>query len=540
MIGNHMLLIVMNGGVTSMKKIRVLLILSAILLLLAFLSNGSYACSNMLYGKYTTVDGSIILAASQDGWWDPNISVVPRLTFAPGEMVSVYENNPYQTQVPPVDLIKVGEIPQVENTYAYFKSAWGGFMNEHQIFVNDEYIYGREELSNPKGLPADELIKFGLQRAKTAREFIKVAGNLAEKYGFYNGGAEAWAIADPNEAWFFEIFPAGGKDWTPDSGIPGAVWVAQRVPDDEVSFNFNRSRIAEINLGNPDYFMASSNIFSLAEEMGWYDPDSGKPFIWWEAYTPDREDINLREWAFVRLIAPSLNPDSNQSRWPFSIKPDKGKLSVQEIMDFQMDNLEETDFDLTKGLAGGPFGSPDRYGKGFPRAINTYTSTYYFVAQARNWLPDPIGGLMWFCYDKADTGCFMPFYCCNKAVPASFNNQRRDIFDKDSAFWAFQFVSNWANLKYNYMIKDIREARQDMMNSMFTLQPAIEATALELYKKDPSLVTRFLTDYSVNTANKVVNYWWELGDKLVAKYVDGQIMGERSPGYPDWWLDAIK
>ena len=523
-----------------MKKIRILLITS---LILALLSTNGFACSLMIFGKNTTVDGSVMLAAAQDGTYDPDIFVVPRLTFAKDEMVSVYENWPYKGIPPFRDLIKVGEIPQVENTYAYFNSCWGGVMNEYQVFASNKYVFEREGLSNPKGVPSDELLRLTLQRAKTAREAIKIAGSLSEKYGYYNGGAEVWAIIDPNEAWFFEVYAAGGKDWTPDSGIPGAVWVAQRVPDDEVAFNNmnNKSRIGEIDLNNPDYFMASSNIFSLAEEMGWYDPDSGKPFRFCDVYNPEEGKIKTAEWMFLHLVAPSLKISLEQSRYlPFSIKPDKGKLSVQEIMDIMRYFFEGTDLDLTKGLAGGPFGSPDRYDRDFPRAVCTYTSTYNFVAQARNWLPDPIGGLMWFCYDKADTGCFMPFYCCNKAVPASFNNQRRDIFDKDSAFWAFQFVSNWANLKYNYMIKDIREARQDMMNSMFTLQPAIEATALELYKKDPSLVTRFLTDYSVNTANKVVNYWWELGDKLVAKYVDGQIMGERSPGYPDWWLDAIK
>ena len=428
-------------------------------------------------------------------------------------------------------------------------------MNEHQVFLSDQSINGRTELANSEGLiPEEQLMAFALQRAKTAREAIKVAGSLAEQYGWGESRSESWLVTDPNEAWHFEIY-GSGADWTLDSGRLGALWVAQRVPDDHVSVNCNRSMIGEIDLDNPDYFMASPNIFSLAEEMGWYDPEAGEPFIFHEVYAPKDRTIrhSRREWRVFSLLAPSQNFSPWEKRYPFSVKPDE-KVSAQDLMAIQRDFFEGTEFDLTKGMAAGPFGNPNPYffpdsilpedlrGLTWERAISMPIASYYSVSVARNWLPDPIGGLMWFGLDQTATSCPVPFYCGITEVPESYNTGRRDIFDKDCAWWAFNFVSNWANLKWSYMIKDINEARDYLQSDMFAMQPIIEETALKLFQKDPSLATRYLTDYSVNTANKVVDHWWKLAETLIAKYDDGFISGpegDKSPGYPEWWLREV-
>ncbi|MDD3657129.1 MAG: C69 family dipeptidase [Atribacterota bacterium] len=530
-------------------KFRILIEISSILLFMILIKRSVFCCTNMNMGKNASADGSVMNMGSQEGEFNPNIIIITGKKFEQGSIAPVYLNR-FQDGAPhSVPVIKVGEIPQVERTYTYFQSCFS-FMNEHQVFISDELLVGKPELENPNGImDSDQLMVFALQRAKTAREAIMVAGKLAEKYGYSSnyGGPEAWSVGDPNEVWWFEIF-GGGADWTPDSGRPGAVWVAQRVPDDHVSFNCNRSRIGKINLNDYDYFMGSSNIYTLAEEMGWWDPHSGEPFIWYEVYAdgkalfvsnPDPE-IELREWRLVSLVAPSMEPDPNQKRWPFSIKPDK-KLSVQDIMAIQKDVYKGTVFDLTEGPLAGHWGSPDRFSmSSVHRAISHWSTTYHLIVQTRNWLPDPIGGLMWFGWDKAATSVQMPIYCGITELPDRFNNQSREIFHRDSAYWAFNFVSNWANLNYEYMIRDITEAREYLMYDMFTLQPAIEATALELYEKDPSLAIRFLTNYSVNTANKVVDYWWDLSNRLIAKYVDGAAVGEPSPKYSDSWQKADK
>jgi dipeptidase len=150
-------------------------------------------------------------------------------------------------------------------------------------------------------------------------------------------------------------------------------------------------------------------------------------------------------------------------------------------------------------MAAGPFGNPNRYptpSKVLPedrkdlaweRAISMFRCSYSFVSQARSWLPDPIGGVLWFGEDTPHSTCYIPFYCQVTEVPESFSVGRRDIFDKNFAWWAFNFVSNWADLKYSYMIEDIKAAQKELEGDFFAMQPAIEMAAAELYKKNPRI-----------------------------------------------------
>jgi dipeptidase len=507
-------------------------------------------CTAIIAGKDASVDGSVMTTHTCDGWYDARLVVVPGKTFEPGIMAPVYQNLCKDTR-PGKEVTKVGEIPQVAKTYTYFHVGYP-FMNEHQIMIGETTFGGRRELRNPDApMWIEQLEIFGLQRAKTARECIKVMGALAEKYGYGDGG-ECLTVTDPNEAWQFEIMGPGPL-WTPESGKPGAVWAAQRIPDGEVGGSANRARIGEINLHRPDYFMASKNVFTLGEEMGWYDPRDAKPFRFWEVYAPKVSFYNRRrEWRVLSLVAPSLNLDPWAERYPFSVKPDK-KLSVQDLMAIQRDHYEGTEFDLTKGMAAGPFGTPDRWatpralrGKlrppgssGWERAISMFRCSYSFVSQARNWLPDPIGGVLWFGEDTPHSTVYIPFYCGITEVPKSFSTGRRDVFDPDHAWWAVNFVSNWANLKYSYMIEDIKKAQDSLEGEFFAMQPAVEAAALKMYKKDPSLAVRFLTNYSNDCANRAVDAWWELAEKLIAKYDDGYVGDLESVGYPEWWYKEV-
>ncbi|GAJ06329.1 unnamed protein product, partial [marine sediment metagenome] len=236
-----------------------------------------------------------------------------------------------------------------------------------------------------------------------AREAVKLMGDLAVKYGYYLSG-ECHTVIDPNEAWIFFVHA------TPT--LRNAMWVAQRVPDDEVAVVANRITIREIDLSNPDYFMASDNIFEIAKEQGWWDPADG-PFDFQRAYDKVRETppyYNLRrQWRVYDLLAPSRQfktwvEDVYTTEYPFSIKPDK-KVSLQDLFRINRDHMEGTQFDLTKGPAAGPFGTPERYGGGagekevkggWERAISLNRTSYSYVIQSRSWLPDPIGGLVWY------------------------------------------------------------------------------------------------------------------------------------------------
>jgi len=153
-------------------------------------------------------------------------------------------------------------------------------MNEFGVTIAIEFIAMRSGLACSRGVVGPNsnhwttsLIANGLMRARTAREAIGVIGSMIEQYGFQYYRAPhagvALPIADEKEVWLMEIF-GPGVDWTSSSGRPGGVWCAQRLPDGEVGCSANRSRTGRVDLANPDRFLASPNIFSLAKS-----PDSG-------------------------------------------------------------------------------------------------------------------------------------------------------------------------------------------------------------------------------------------------------------------------
>jgi len=404
------------------------------------------------------------------------------------------------------------------------------------------------------------LTLIAMERCKTAREAIKTMGSLAEKngYGFHDSG-EMLAVADPEEVWVFEIIPVGPL-WTPKSGSPGVIWCAQRVPDDHVSVCPNESRIGEIDLDNPDYFLASSNVISYAVENGYYDPESGEAFSWKRAYSPTEASAassggtRARLWRFFDLVSPSRNfsPETPNMEFPFSVKPDK-KLSLQDVIDITRDKYERTPFDPAEGLRGGPFSNPNYHprpvkveGKTYnmPRAISVNRAEYTTVTQCRDWLPAPIGGIVWLAFGAQDTSCYMPLYAGITAIPESFSIGDHWIFNRESARWAFDYVDFHTLVAYSHAIKDVKKAQAEWERSAIERVPAIDITAKELYGQDPALAAEYLTDYCVNNAEKVIDAWWELGDYLLVKYNHLSIYDEENRKrtnlpYPESWLKEV-
>ncbi len=368
------------------------------------------SCTSILVGKDASTDGSTMTTHTCDcGTCDWTWRHVPAADHKPGSTRKIYHVSQYKTWPPAEglkwDLYKKDfaglEIPEVAHTYAYHHGMFG-YMNEKQVAIGESTIGCQRKLPNPTPsakLDLTMLTLLAMERAATAREAIQVIGSLAEKYGYgFHDDGEMLAIADPKEVWMFEIMPAGPL-WTPDSGKPGAVWCAQRVPDDEVSVCPNESRIGEIDLANTDFFMASPNVVSLAVDMGFYDPKGGKPFNWKKAYSPAEgsamttQGRRSRMWRFYDLVAPSkkFKPETPNMDFPFSVKPDR-KVSVQDVMAMTRDKSQGTIFDPVMGIRGGPFKNPHYY-KG-TRLISVPNVEYTSLTQCRSGLPDPIGGIV--------------------------------------------------------------------------------------------------------------------------------------------------
>jgi len=520
-------------------------IISPILISILFLFvTGQWAqddCSNFLVTKGASKDGSVMITYTCDGEFLPHLEYIPAQDHKPDEYIEISGRD---------GKIR-GKVKQVLHTYAVV-----GLINEYQVAIGETTFGGRRELRNPDGLlHYFFMMRLALQRAKTAREAIKIMSELVEEYGYASTG-ESFSIADKEEAWIMEMIGPG-------AGGKGANWVALRIPDGYISGHANMSRIGEFPLDDPENCMYSKNVISFAIEKGYYDKKSGKPFSFRYAYCPP-EPSSLRTcasrvWSMFRRSAPSMNLSPDFQRgvkgakpYPLWIKPDK-KLSLHDVMNIMRDHYEGTDFDMTKGIDAGPFGCPircrgltwevDGVKYSWERPISTQQTGFSFISQSRGWLPDAVGGVYWYGVDDTYTTCYIPLYCCINDLPKPFTIGNLQKFSWDSAWWVFNFVSNIANLKYSYMVKDIQKVQTALEGNSLALQPVIEKTALEMLKSDPELTAKFLTDYSVSRGELVVKRWIELGEYLLTKYNDGYVkdkMGRpRGVGYPSEWLKKV-
>ncbi len=542
------------------------------------------ACTTILVGKDATADGSVMVSHSDDGLGDGRLIYVPAMDHEPGALRSVFYSHcalgfmpqwgateshrivttargpGYNTPDDPA-CVPLGAIPQVAHTYAYFDANYG-IMNEHQLSIGE-----CTDLAKVHPLPepgkrifySAELSRVALERCKTARAAVLLMGELIEKYGYYGTG-ETLLVADPQEGWVMEMC---GYDMDGADGV----WVAQRVPDDGFFVAANQFRIREIREQSAD-MLYSSNIFAVAEQKGWWKPESGA-LDWTSVFGAGEFHhpyYSLRRvWRAQSLVAPSLNLPAwvegpFTRAYPFALQPDQ-KLTVADIFRIHRDNYEGTEFDLTVGLAAGPFGCPNRFEgqaeavadkegrltplKGeFERPLNIYRCVYAYVNQSRSALPDAIGGLTWFGPDRPATAALMPFYAGITNLPQSLQTADLLAFNRRSMWTAFNFVANYAMLKYSFMIKDICAVRDDFEAQAFGTQSERETKALALWNKgDESGARALLTDYCSANAEAVLAAWWKLAEKLYLQYNDGYL--NTSAGiaqavfYPAWWLKEV-
>jgi len=519
-------------------------------------------CTVIMAGKDATPDGSVITTHTADcGSCDWTWRKVPAADHKPGEMRKLYHISQMKTWPPKEglkwDLIKKDftgvEIPEPPHTYGYMHGVFG-YMNDQQLAIGESTIGNQRKLNNPTPAAKTDITMLSLlamERAKTAREAIQIMGSLAEKYGYgFVDGGEMLAVADAKEVWIFEIIPVGPL-WTPESGKPGAVWCAQRIPDDHVSVCPNESRIGAVNVDDKDHFLASSNVISCAVENKLYDPASGKPFSWKHAYSPaeggaaSSQGRRARLWRFFDLVAPSqkFRPETGNMDLPFSVKPDK-KVSVQDVMAMTRDKCESTIFDPVRGIRGGPYLNPNYYAG--TRTIGTRNAEYTTVTQCRSGLPDPVAGIVWLAWGAQDTACYMPLYAGVTRIPKSFNVGDHWEFNRGSARWAFDYVDFHTQVAYADAIQDVKKAQQEWEAGALTKIPEIDKQAAELYAKSPAKAVELLTKFSNENTEKVVAAWWDLGDKLLVKYnhfgfYDQEKRGRsRAKPAPEIWRKAVR
>ena len=499
--------------------------LSLITLSVVLLASPVWACTNFLVGKKATTDGSTFISYSADSYYlFGALYHYPAAVHPAGTMLDIYEWDTGKY---------LGQIKQAPQTYNVI-----GNINEHQVAIGETTFGGRNEQIDTTGImDYGSLMYIALQRSRNAREAIKVITGLVAEYGYYSSG-ESMSIADPNEVWILEIIGKG-------AGNKGAVWVAQRLPDDCISAHANQARITTIPFNDKENCMYSPDVVSFAREKGYFTGKDSE-FSFSDVYNPlDYSGLRIceaRVWSFFKNVNKEMEnyityvKGETKERMPLWVKPDR-KLSVNDLKAFMRDQYEGTEFDMTKGVAAGTFGSKLRHSPltfkvddveyGHERPIATQQTGFSFVAQLRSWMPDHIGGILWFGMDDAASTVYVPIFCSTNKVPWCFNEKNGSLLDYSptSAFWTFNLVSNFAYGKYMPMMQDIKKKQKELETAFEKELPELEAKVTTM----PEIQARnYLTDYSVNASEATNSAWRQLSEFLLVKFLDGNIKKEEN------------
>jgi dipeptidase len=510
-------------------------------------------CTSIMVGRLASTDGSVMVGHTCDGNYRTWLNIVPHKKHDKGSVRKVYWGNLHTEYVSDMrGKIFKGEIPDVEETYSYVNVAYP-CLNEKQLGFGETTINGREELRNDEGwFLVEELQAIALERCTTARDAIRLMGSLATKYGYGDWG-ECLTVADTKEVWQFEIFGGG-------PGEKGAVWAAARIPDDNIGVSANIPRISEINIKDPDHYMASENVFSLAKEMGWWDPAKGGPFKFWKAYS-GRKPFSVRELYIFKTLAPSLNLSMDLDELPFSIRPEK-KISVQEVLKMYRETYEGTDNDMTKGLVVPRQRSRDEFVKDSiagkaPETIKSLVASpwmsretmmllnalkpgavsptrtiaivrcaYSQVVQLRGWLPNEVGGVSWFSFDNPAESPRFPIFAGALELPKSFEVCGQQRYREDAATWWFRRTNRLATIQWGRTRSFIENGMKEFEEKAISDLPGIEQRVQDMLKKDGSddghqKVQAYLTTYTNDMARAAMLKWWELGDQFWGTFSGG-------------------
>ena len=520
------------------------------LMVCVFVSIPSKACTNFLITKGATKDGSCMITYSADSHvlygelyhWKAG-------KHKPGTMMNVVEWDTGKF---------LGKIKQASQTYNVI-----GNMNEFQLAIAETTFGGKEELIDKKGIiDYGSLIYIALQRAKTARQAIKIMTDLVAEYGYYSSG-ESFSISDPNEVWIMEMIGKG-------EGNKGAVWVAMKIPDGYVSGHANQSRITSFPLNDPENCMYSPDVISFAKSKGWYS-GADNNFSFCDAYAPVDFDgarfCEARVWSGFNKVCFGMDAyldyamgENLSHKMPLWVKAEK-KLSLQDVYGLMRDYYQNTPMDMSKDAGAGPYGSIVRWrpltwkvndvAYFNERAISTQQTGFSFVAQSRSWVPNPVGGILWFGVDDTYSTVYTPMYASMTSVPKPFAVGNGDImtFSDLSAFWIFNQVSNFAYTRYKDMIVDIQKKQNELETNYIAMIEKTDKQALLLAKKDPAQAVKYLTNFSVKQGENTFKEWKKLYGFLFTKYMDGNIKtpsGEpmpkvKQPGYSeDFYKNVIE
>ena len=581
------------------KNILKGLVLSAILMTIGIEGN---TCTNVIVSRGASKDGSVLVSYAADSHYlFGELYYKPAADWKAGSTLDIrdWDSGRY-----------LGNIEQVPHTFQTV-----GNMNEHQVIIGETTWGGRPELEDKKGgIDYGSLIYITLQRAKSAREAIDIIVDLANTYGYASEG-ETFSIADKNEAWIMELI---GKGMNMRNGVnvnKGIVWVAMRVPDGAICAHANQARIGKFPLNDPDNCLYAPDVIRFARRKGYFD-GADSEFSFKKAYCPADfgtvRGCDAHAWSAFNILTDGwfsfYDQEGNavtkdaygyldyvmgrnlDGDFPLFVYPRK-KVGVKELADVMRDHFEGTPMDMTQDIGAGGNALPYRWrpmewefdGKTYvnERAIATQQTGFWFVGQARNYVPDVVGGILWFGTDDAATSYLSPIYTSTTKIPDCFREGNGDLlhYSSTASFWINNRISNACYKMYNVMAPYVRakvdsferdqmERRTHSVDSMAVvmynqvvvkLQKKLSSKGDVMVSSKPfAKIVKYVTDYSVKTAQDQFKAWQQLEEELLIKFMDGNVKPQNPdgsfkhsefskampekvewPGYTELWKETV-
>ena len=514
--------------------------------------NYAESCTSIMVGKKASTDGSVMTAHSCDSNYRTWLTMEGSKTYQPGQMQPIYLGLLHTEE--PDDMRNVekkGEIPApTQPTYRFLNVAYP-CMNEKQLAIGETTTTGRLELRRMDGMfMIEELERIALERCATAREAIALIGALAEEYGYLDEG-ECLTIADKKEVWHFEIYgngtlpvdPKAKKSKKAPADKPGAMWVAQRIPDDHVGVSANIPRIAVVDFNDPDNFMTSTGLRERAKALGLWSGEGD--FVFYKVVSSEAKPFSYREFYVLSTMAPSLGLTFDMAELPFSVKPDK-KVSPEDLFAYYRSTYEGTEFDQIKNLSV----EVDRkkkengktiYYKEVVYPVSTFMSgdmrallnklqpgvtprmrhiaaiqcSYSHIMQCRDWLPDEIGGVAYFSFDNPAQTPRIPIYAGATQLPEGWDVCGQARYRKDAAIWAYRETNRIATIYWD-KTRHLLEPRvmywQEQMMQECELVEKKAAKLLEEGKKEEAAA--LLNNTAQKFASATAKNWEDIKAEL--------------------------
>ena len=523
------------------------------------------ACTNIIVERSASTDSSNIIGYNADsiGLYG-SLYHYPAADHAEGAMRDVFnwDNGQYY-----------GAIKEAQHTYNVV-----GNMNEFGLSIGETTFGGLSILSTQSKAKIDygSLIWITLQRAKSAREAIKVMDQLMSEYGYASGG-ESFSVIDNNEAFIMEIIGKGEYEL-------GSVWVAVKVPEGHITAHANQARIRNFPLNDPENCLHSKDVISFAKKLGLYSGED-KDFSFSDIYDPITfSGARMCEARVYSIFSSVVGEDfANQyldyamgynltNRMPLFVKP-SSKLSTATVMKLFRSHYEGFPNDMS-GNTFADIGATGAYSpyRNHPlswssqgssyfneRPISTQQTGWNFIAQSRAWMPKELSGLLWFGVDDSGTTVRFPIYGSAYRVPEAFAGRGAQdgettpmtTFDTTKAFTVFNLVANFAYANWNLVYPDVVAKIESLETDYSSRVNDIDSKAIELYNSGTvSDAVDFVTQFSEDLGNTLVKEWYAYFGQLFVKYKDGYVMNKDSnnkqcgcsaanAGYPQPWYDAI-